>query len=70
MTYKCNQTGAVISPAPVKEFFTYTDRSALPVGGSVTADDGSRYLLLNLEAITETLSKLVLVPATNGGPIQ
>lgn len=68
MQYRCNQTGAIITPTPVREFFTFTDRSALPVGGSVTADDGSRYLLITVEAVAETLSRLTLVPV--GGPEQ
>lgn len=68
MTYKCNQTGITISPAPVREFYSYADRSALPVGGSVTATDGSKYLLITVDPITDTINRILLAPISEGGP--
>lgn len=62
MQFRCQQSGITIQPTPVREIFTYSDRQSLQLGDTVTGSDGSRYLLLYLEAVTDTLSRLILVP--------
>lgn len=62
MTYKCNQSGVTITPSPAREIYSRTDRQLLQLGDSVTGSDGSRYLLISLEPISDTLSRLILAP--------
>lgn len=67
MLYRSTQSGTHINIVPVKEVFTNADTDNLQLGDTITATDGSCYILQLISPISYTLTRLLLVPCPAAG---